>query len=76
MNVRVEHRGSPVKHRPQITFLPATHLGWWAVGLAAAFLPFVFAQQSCQEEQRSALSVAWEAESLRWWRSSENESVR
>jgi hypothetical protein len=43
MNVRVEHRGSPVKHRPQITFLPATHLGWWAVGLAAAFFPFVFA---------------------------------
>jgi hypothetical protein len=43
MNVRVEHGGSPVKYRPRITFLPTTHLGWWAVGLAAAFFPFVFA---------------------------------
>jgi hypothetical protein len=43
LSIRVEHRGSPVKHRPRITFLPTTHLGWWAVGLAAAFFPFVFA---------------------------------
>ena len=43
MNVRVEHQGSPAKHRLRITFLPTTHLGWWAVGLAAAFFPFVFA---------------------------------
>jgi hypothetical protein len=43
MSVRVEHRGSPSKHRPRINFLPKTHLGWWAVGLAAAFFPFVFA---------------------------------
>jgi hypothetical protein len=43
MSVRVEHRGSPVKHRPRITFLPTTPLGWWAIGLATAFLPFVFA---------------------------------
>ena len=43
MSVRVERYGSPAKHRPRITFLPATHLGWWAVGLAAAFFPFVFA---------------------------------
>jgi hypothetical protein len=43
MSVRAEHHGSPVKHRPRITFLPTTNLGWWGVGLAAAFLPFVFA---------------------------------
>jgi hypothetical protein len=43
LSIRVEHRGSAVKHRPRITFLPTTHLGWWAVGLAAAFFPFVFA---------------------------------
>jgi hypothetical protein len=43
MSVRVEHHASPAEHRPRITFLPTTHLGWWAVGLAAAFLPFVFA---------------------------------
>ena len=43
MSVRAEHHGSPVEHRSRITFLPTTQLGWWAVGLAAAFLPFVFA---------------------------------
>jgi hypothetical protein len=32
-----------VEHRRRLTILPATHLGWWAVGLAAAFLPLVFA---------------------------------
>ena len=42
MSVRVEHR-SPVKHRPRITLLPTTALGWWTVGLGTAFLPFVFA---------------------------------
>jgi hypothetical protein len=43
MSVRVEHRRSPGKHRPRITSLPTTQLGWWAVGLAGAFFPFVFA---------------------------------
>jgi hypothetical protein len=43
MSVRVEHPGSPVRHRPRITLLPTTNLGWWAVGLGAAFFPFVFA---------------------------------
>ena len=43
MGVRAEQHGSPVKNRPRITILPATHLGWWAVGLTAAFFPLVFA---------------------------------
>ena len=43
MSVRAEHSGSPVERRPRIIFLPTTTLGWWGVGLAAAFLPFVFA---------------------------------
>jgi hypothetical protein len=43
MGVRAEHRGSPVEHRPRITILPATSLGWWAAGLAAAFFPLVSA---------------------------------
>ena len=43
MGVRAEHHGSPVKNRPRITILPATHLGWWAVGLTAAFFLLVFA---------------------------------
>jgi hypothetical protein len=42
MGVGVERRGAPVKHRPRITILP-TKLGCWAVGLATAFFPFVFA---------------------------------
>jgi hypothetical protein len=43
MGVRAEQRGSPVKTRPRITILPATHLGWWAVWLTAAFFLLVFA---------------------------------
>ena len=43
MSVRAERQRSPAKHRPRMTFLPITRLGWWAVGLAAAFFPFVFA---------------------------------
>jgi hypothetical protein len=43
MSVGAEHPGSPVKPRPRITIVPTTHLGWWAVGLAAAFFPLVFA---------------------------------
>jgi hypothetical protein len=42
MGVGVEHRGAPVEHRPRITTLPTTKLGWWAVGLTAAFFPLVF----------------------------------
>ncbi|HEX7255178.1 MAG TPA: hypothetical protein VF236_04560 [Gaiellaceae bacterium] len=41
MSVRAEHPGSR-SHRPRITILPTTDLGWWAVGLAAAFFPLVF----------------------------------
>ena len=43
MSVRAEPRGSPVKRRPRIAILPTTTRGWLAVGLAAAFFPFVFA---------------------------------
>lgn len=43
MSVRAEHPGSPAEHRPRTTILPTTNLGRWAVGLAAAFLPLVFA---------------------------------
>lgn len=43
MSVRVEHGGTPVKHPRRVTILPRTHRGWWAVSLAAAFLPLVFA---------------------------------
>jgi hypothetical protein len=43
MSVRVEHRQSPGRHRPGIAILPTTNLGWWAVGLVAAFFPLVFA---------------------------------
>jgi hypothetical protein len=43
MSVGVEHPGTPVKHGPRITVLPTSELGWWAVALAAAFFPLVFA---------------------------------
>lgn len=43
MSVRAEHPGSPVRRERRITVLPTTELGWWAVGLAAAFFPLVFA---------------------------------
>lgn len=42
MGLGVEHPGSPVSGR-RIAILPTTKLGWWAVGLAAAFFPLVFA---------------------------------
>jgi hypothetical protein len=38
MGVRAEHPGSR-----RIAVLPTTKLGWWAVGLTAAFFPLVFA---------------------------------
>lgn len=43
MSRGVDQPGSPVEHRPRITILPMTDLGRWAVGLAAAFFPLVFA---------------------------------
>ena len=43
MGVLAEHHGTPVKNRPRITILPATHFGWWAVWLTAAFFLLVFA---------------------------------
>jgi hypothetical protein len=43
MSIRVEHPGSPVRDGRRISFLPATRVGWWAVSLAAAFFPLVFA---------------------------------
>ena len=42
MSVRAEHPGSPVERRRRIAILPTSDLGWWAVGLAAAFFPLVF----------------------------------
>jgi hypothetical protein len=42
VSVGAEHPGRPVRH-PRIPILPTTHLGRWAVGLAAAFFPLVFA---------------------------------
>ena len=42
MGVRVEDPGSQVEHRPRLTILPTTKLGWWAAGLAAVFFPLVF----------------------------------
>jgi hypothetical protein len=32
-----------VEHPRRLTILPTTQRGWWAVGLAAVFLPLVFA---------------------------------
>ena len=43
MSVRSEHPRSPGGHRPRINLLPTSALGRWAVGLAAAFFPLVFA---------------------------------
>lgn len=43
MGVGVEHPGTPVKHQRRITILPATSLGWWAVGSATAFFALVLA---------------------------------
>ena len=43
VSVGAEHPRSPVGRRPRITILPTTNLGRWAVGLAVAFFPFVFA---------------------------------
>jgi hypothetical protein len=37
----VDHSGKPVRHL-EIPILPTGHLGRWAVGLSAAFLPLVF----------------------------------
>jgi hypothetical protein len=34
--------GIRVEHPARITILPTTALGWWAVGLTAAFFPLVF----------------------------------
>lgn len=43
MTVGAERPGSPVEHRSRVVVLPTTHLGWWAVGLAAGFFALVFA---------------------------------
>jgi hypothetical protein len=43
LSVGVEHPGSPANHRRRITILPTADRGWWAVGLATAFFPLVFA---------------------------------
>jgi hypothetical protein len=40
MGVRTEHRGTAAG---RISILPTTDLGWWAVGLAAAFFVLVLA---------------------------------
>ena len=42
MSVGLERPGTSVKHRPPISILPTTKLGWWDAGLAAAFLPLMF----------------------------------
>jgi hypothetical protein len=41
MSVGAGHTGRPAS-RLRIRILPTTDLGWWAIGLAAAF-PLVFA---------------------------------
>jgi hypothetical protein len=43
MGIGAQHSGAPVEHRPRITFLPTTRLGWWAVGLSAGFWAFAAA---------------------------------
>ena len=43
MTIGAEHGRSPVGHRDRIAIFPTKELGWWAVGLAAAFFPLVFA---------------------------------
>jgi len=43
MSVSSEQPRSPAEGRPRIRLLPTSALGRWAVGLAAAFLPLVFA---------------------------------
>jgi hypothetical protein len=43
MGVGAEHPGSPVTRGPRVAILPTTRLGRWAVGLAVAFFPLVFA---------------------------------
>ena len=43
MSVEAEGPRSPIHHGPQVTILPATGLGRWAVGLAALFFPLLFA---------------------------------
>ena len=42
MSVGAEHPRRPVRHL-RTRILPTTHPGQWAVGLAAAFFPLVFA---------------------------------
>jgi hypothetical protein len=43
MSVRSERPRSPVGRRPRLSLLPTRALGQWAVGLAVAFFPLVFA---------------------------------
>jgi hypothetical protein len=41
MGTGAERPRTPVAQRPRIPVLPTTQLGWWAVGLAAAFFALV-----------------------------------
>jgi hypothetical protein len=43
MRAGARHPGSPFRPRFRISVLPTTTLGRWAVGLAGAFFPLVFA---------------------------------